>query len=263
VSERDSVDGGNSPFVVEQDPRFVDPAHGDYSLRAGSPAVDRTTAAAGDDRDLLSNRRDVELPVTFNFGVRDLGAIERQSLQPLVLNADFDADLRLWGEATAGVTTWDPTRNAAGAPGSGSAHVTQAGTATGARVGGIVQCVHLPGPGTYTLNGWGLGTGTAVTAGDIAELYWEFRRNGEEACSSGTPDASGTLVLSSSNGWSRPAEPASIEVGEQDWTYTSSIAVTLVAQENGPSGAPTHAWFDGVTLGVRGVDIVFTSGFDP
>ncbi|MEO6690328.1 MAG: hypothetical protein ABIS07_17555, partial [Dokdonella sp.] len=37
VSERGSVDGGNSPNVTVLDPRFVDPEHGDYSLRAGSP----------------------------------------------------------------------------------------------------------------------------------------------------------------------------------------------------------------------------------
>jgi predicted outer membrane repeat protein len=262
VSERSSVDGGNTPYVVQQDPRFVDPAHGDYSLRAGSPAVDRTTSVAGDSVDLYSNPRDVELPMTFNFGVRDLGAIERQTLQPLVLNSDFDADLRLWNTAIAGSTSWDATRNATGAPGSGSAHVTAPSAVTGTQIGGIVQCVHLPGPGTYALNGWGHGTGTMFTAGDIAELYWEYRKSGGENCTGGAPNATGTQVLSNSNSWSRPATPAYIQVTAQDWTYTSSIAVTLVAVENGASGAPTNAWFDGVTLGIEGEDTIFAGSFE-
>ena len=50
-----------------------------------------------------------------------------------------------------------------------------------------------------------------------------------------------------------------IEVTEQDWTFTSSIPVTLVAVENGPSDAPTNAWFDGITLDV---DTILADGFD-
>ena len=49
---------------------------------------------------------------------------------------------------------------------------------------------------------------------------------------------------------------------EQDWTYTSSIAVTLVAQEFGPGTASTNAWFDGITLGVEGDDRIFANGFE-
>jgi predicted outer membrane repeat protein len=260
VSERHSVDPDGTASVMEQDPRFVDPAHGDYSLRAASPAVDVAASVANDSQDLDSNPRDVDLPIVGNVhGKRDLGAIERQTLQPLVLNSGFDADLRLWNVATAGVTTWDSARNASGAVGSGSAHITQSNAATGAQVSGLVQCVHLPGPGIYALNGWGHGTGTMVTAGDIAELYWEYRKNGAENCTSGAPNATGTQVLSNGNSWSRPATPTYIAVTAQDWTYNSSIAVTLVAVENGASGAPTNAWFDGVTLGI---DTIFADNFE-
>jgi hypothetical protein len=177
-----------------------------------------------------------------------------------VLNADFDADLRFWSAAAFDVTTRDATRNASGAAGSGSAHVSQTGTAMGSEVKGLVQCMHIPGPGVYTLNGWGRGTGTMVTAGDIAELLWEFRKSGGEDCTSGAPNATGTKVLTSGNNWIRPATPAFIDVSRQDWTYTSSIAVTLVAVENGASGPPTNAWFDGVTLDV---DTIFANAFDP
>ncbi len=264
VSERASVDGGNTPYVVEQNPRFVDPASGDYSLRAGSPAIDATGAVANDARDLLSNPRDVDLAGIENFrGIRDIGAFERQAVHPLVLNADFDADLRLWGIANAGVTTYDPTRNMTGAAGSGSAHISVPSAVTGTTTGGIVQCVHLPGPGTYALNGWGRGTGSALVVGDSAQLYWEFRKSGGEGCTGGTPNANGTKVLSNSNSWSRPATPTLITVSALDWTYTSSIAITLVAREFGPAGAPTNAWFDGITLDFLDGDRIFADDFDP
>lgn len=263
VSERHSVDPDGTASVVEQDPRFVDSEHGDYSLRAGSPAIDAAAGLANDGQDLFSNPRDVDLPIVANVhGKRDLGAIERQTLQPLVLNADFDADLRLWRVAANDVTTWDGTRNASGAAGSGSAHVSQTGTSIGSQVKGLVQCVHLPGPGTYALNGWGHGTGTQVTGGDIAELYWEYRKSGGESCTGLAPDTTGTKVLSNGNSWSRPSTPAYIEVSAQDWTDTSSIAVTLVAEEGGSGGPPTNAWFDGITLGVAGDDTIFANGFD-
>jgi hypothetical protein len=263
VSEGFSVDGGNSSSVVVRNPRFVDPGHGDYSLRAGSPALDYTTSVAGDDRDLYSSPRDVDLPIVANGGGRrDVGAIERQALQPLVLDSDFDLDLRSWSEASAGATTWDGTRNASGAAGSGSAHVTRPNAVTGTQVAGLIQCVHLPGPGSYALNGWGRGTGSMVTAGDIAELVWEYRKNGGEDCTLGAPTANGTKILSTGSSWTRPATPTYIEVTEQDWTSYSSIVVTLVAVENGASGAPTNAWFDGITLRIDGDDTIFASGFD-
>jgi hypothetical protein len=264
VSERGSVDGGNTPYVIQQDPRFVDPAHGDYSLRAGSPAIDSTTDVAGDSMDLNSNPRDVDLPIVDNFGgPRDLGAIERQTLQPLVLNSDFNEDLRLWNVAvaTAGSTSWDVS-NVSGTTGSGSAHVTAPSAVTGSQIGGIVQCIHLPGPGVYELNGFGHGTGGSFTVGDVAELYWEYRKSGGEGCTGGTPNAFDTKPLSSVNSWSRASDPAHIVVSAQDWTYTSSIAVTLVARENGVGGAPTNAWFDGITLSIKGEDTIFANSFE-
>ena len=258
VSERTSVDAGNTPYVTLRDPHFVDPAHGDYSLTAGSPAIDYSLAIPGDPTDLYGNPRDVDLPLV-TYSTRDLGAIERQTLEPLLLNSNFDADLRLWNTATAGSTSWDVTKNAIGAAGSGSAHVTAPSAITGTTIGGIVQCLHIPGPGKYALNGFGKGTGTAVTGGDIAQLHWEFRKSGGENCTSGAPNASDTITLSNSSNWSRPATPAYIVVTAQDFTDTSSIAVTLVARENGASGPPTNAWFDGVTLGI---DTILANGFD-
>lgn len=264
ANERDSLDGGQTPFVSVRDPRFIDAARGDYRPRAASPAVDYVAPIAGDDRDVLGNARDQNLPIVVP-GVRDIGAFERPTLLPLVLNADFDADLNLWSTVTAGVTTRDTTFNASGASGSGSAKVSQTNIAYGQAVRGIAQCVHLPGPGIYTVNGSGRGTGNLAVAGDIAQLQWEFRRNGGEGCTQGAADGSGFHTLSSTASWGRPATPAFVNVAAAEWTSNSSITIILVGIESGVSGTPRtlNSWFDGITLDIAGSDTIFADGFDP
>jgi len=252
------------------DPFLVDPAHGDYNLRAGSRAVDFTHApggATGNQRDAYSQPRNVDLPNPDGSGPRDVGALERQTLQPLVLNGDFDpTDLRLWDVVSAGTTTRDATQNATGAANSGSAHVTRANPASGQETRGISQCIHLPGPATYALNGWGRGTGSNIVLGDKARLRWEYRRNGGDDCSSGAADASGWLDLSASTTWRRPAQPALIEVPAADWgpspSILPSIKVILTAVEQGPGTTVTNAWFDGITLEIPALDVIFADGFD-
>lgn len=266
VNEIDSF-GGNFNGALVANPRFVDPDHGDYSLRAGSPAIDMAPPISGDDRDTSGNPRDQDLPITdADSGVRDIGAFERQSLQPIVLNGDFDAvDLRLWNPVMAGVASRDGAQNASGAAGSASAHILRAGTAFGQETPGLSQCIHLPGPAIYALNGWGRGTGTMVVAGDVAQLRWEYRRNGGETCSDGAPDASGTHQLTSSASWRRPADPSLIEISRSNWGGSPSILVTLVAAESGISTEPrtTRAWFDGITLDIVPLDdSVFADGFE-
>lgn len=244
-------------------PFLVDPAHGDYSLRAGSKAVDFSRALDGNERDAYGQSRDVDLLNPDNNGPRDVGALERQTLQPLVLNGDFDpADLRLWDVVSAGTTTRDSTQNASGAANSGSAHVTRAGPANGQVTYGISQCIHLPGPATYALNGWGRGTGSNIVIGDKATLYWEYRRNGGDDCGNGAADASGWHELSASTTWRRPAQPALIEVSPANWGDSPSIKVILGAVETPAAVGATNAWFDGVTLEILMPDLIFADGFD-
>ncbi len=249
-------------------PRLVDPARGDVRLRAASPAIDFAPALVGDDVDATGLPRDRRLPpVPRDDGfVRDIGAHERQSLAPILLNGDFDADLNLWTQVTAGTATHDASQNATAAAGSGSTRVSLANTGIGQVVQGLTQCVHLPGPGTYTLSGWGRGTGNLTVAGDIAQLHWELRGNGGDACTDGLPVDSGYLFLSSQASWRRPANPVVIEIPATLWTTGTSITVTQMVTENSVAGPPRTAtgWFDGITLEwIDPNDRIFDDGFDP
>ena len=69
----------DEPTIYVGVPSFVDPANGDYHLRLDSFAVDFAPPVTGDDRDLDRQPRDQNMPgVPDEFGVRDLGAYERQ-----------------------------------------------------------------------------------------------------------------------------------------------------------------------------------------
>jgi hypothetical protein len=238
--------------------RFVDPANGDYHLRAASPAVDRAGAVMGEPADFDGLSRDVDLPFNANvFGPRDLGAFERQAVQPLVLNADFDLSSHFW---TTFAGAWDGTSNATGASGSGSWKYS-APDSNGHRVVLAQQCVFLPGPAGYVISGWGHTSGFTVDTRDYARLAWEFRNDGGEACTDGTPTASGEFTLGHSTGWTQATNPVSIDVFE--WSHNSSITVYLVASAGTITTARSiNAWFDGIAIAPQTlVDLIFASGF--
>lgn len=67
------------PSIISGDPSFIDAANGNFRLRQYSLAVDFAPPVVGDDRDLDNQPRDQDLAGVPNlFGVRDLGAYERQ-----------------------------------------------------------------------------------------------------------------------------------------------------------------------------------------
>lgn len=258
ASDNTSLGGPFAAYTFE--PRFIDPAHGDYRLRAGSGAIDFAPAIAGDDRDVFGLPHDQDMPIKANTGgVRDIGAFERQDLLPLVLNADFDySDLRLW---TWFAGEWDGTQNVAGGSGSGSWKYASPDFVSRAEIGR--QCIHLPGPGRYFLNGRGKGGGSTIQTRDYAKLGWELRRSGTEQCNAGVANVSGELGIGSGTSWGQAAHPAIIDLAPQDWTPTSSITVTLIAEDGGVSFPRNiSAWFDGITLEVDGSDVIFADGFE-
>lgn len=260
ASEIASIGGG--PEAVMAAPRFVDPTRGDYSLRAASPAVDFAAAIVGDDRDLRDLPRDQDLPIKINGeGPRDIGAYERQSLLPLVLNQDFNVDLNLWPIATANSITWDVSQNVSGGTGSGSAHV-MLNDAPQARVIAATQCIHLPGPTLYTLNGWGRSSG-AVGFRDTVRLHWEYRVDGGEGCDAGPPTAQGDHVLGTLATWTKPAIPAYVDVPAAQFTGRNSIKIFLEVIDNSVSNDfDVNGWFDGIVL-QPDTDVIFRNGFDP
>ncbi len=266
ANERASLDGGNGTEVVAADPRFVDPDNGDYQLRAGSLAVDYVNAVDGDDRDAAAQPRDMNLPIKIGAfgGVRDIGAFERQSLQPLVLNSDFDTDIRLWTPFD-GVTVNRSTFNASGSADSGSLVVSKGSVAPAQAVIGARQCIHLPGPARYALNGWGRTKpdGISVPPYDSAQLRWTLRHAGGEVCTNGAIAASGTLSLSS-GGWNHPANPAVIDVSANDWTSQSALIVELVVVKSvaATTAGTARGWFDGIFLETDFDDTIFRDGFD-
>jgi hypothetical protein len=70
-------------------------------------------AEYGEDFDLDGVERDWDLELKPNASagaVRDLGAYERQSIDPLVLNGNFDADLNLWTNLAPAKATVEQSR---------------------------------------------------------------------------------------------------------------------------------------------------------
>lgn len=250
-------------------PRFVDAENGDYLPQAGSRAVDFAPADGSIATDLLSRPRIVGLPINPNeSGAADAGALERQTLQPLVLNSDFDIALGHWD--VLGTSVWDGMQNASGAPGSGSLRGSIAVDATRQAV--RRQCIHLPGPGTYYLNGWG--RVTQAMPSHRAWLDWELRYSTAtvDGCTDATPALAGSLALASSDDWSRPQVPAAIEVEPGVWGPYTSLTIYLVVQNGSPIGPGPHlpdvtlggpdGWFDGITLETSFEDVIFRDGFD-
>ena len=140
---------------------------------------------------------------------------------------------------------------------------------------GATQCIHLPGPGDYSLNGSGkVASGGNLPSGShYATVGWELRLAGSETCT-GNPDLYGDKVVASTgNNWNRPATSAHIVVTEQQWTPDTSVLVYLKINEGGGIGginAPTDSslkegWIDHVTLAVEepASDRIFFDGFDP
>lgn len=252
---------GDGPEAIVAEPRFVDPEIGDYSLRAASHAVDFTASVPGEDRDMIGNLRDVDLPIkTDQFGgPRDFGALERQDTLPILLNGNFD-NTRQWTLLHPGAT-YDAGENHVGPSGSRALRIAAQDTPV---VVGAVQCVHLPGPGTYALNGWGRGTVSGINTRDSLALGWQLRFDGDEACDVGAPDATGVLGLTSGTTWAQAPQDAIIEVPAHAWTHETSLLVTLRIADNGVTIlGDVNGYFDGITLEVAGVgEELFSDGFE-
>ncbi len=261
TSERGSLDGGNTPYVTEADPRFEDPAHGDYRPIAASPAVDAAPYIdeGNSNLDLDGRSRGFDIPIVPDFfGNADIGAYERHGTFSLVRNRGFGTDLRLWNEVTPGSATWE----AEGASSAGAVHVSADPLVTGDLVG-LSQCVRIPGPGTYALNGFGHSSGN-ITSRDFVRLHWKLRPASPGETCDGAVTAEGDLFLPNGNAFAAPAAPALIAIPEAAWTSTTSVEITTIVTEGGITvTGSTNGWFDGITLEPVVDDTIFEDGFDP
>lgn len=261
ASETASLGGAAVASLLGSDPRFVAPEAGDFHLRAASPAVDFAGAAGPPAVDLEGRERGVDLAVVPDrYGPRDIGAYERAALQPLVLNGDFDQQLRSWYDATPGSTSWSGA-NAVGAAGSGSARTAlNPGPVT---LAGAAQCVQVPGPGTYRLGGWGLapGAGSGMGARDSVYLTWALRLDGGAGCDGGGADAQGSVFLGNANTWRYAPAPALIEVPAAAWTRNTSILVTSSVFNTSVVNANVDGSIDGVSLDLA-IDALFADSFE-
>lgn len=232
--------------VVEAPARFVDPANGDYRLRAGSPAVDFAPPVAGDQRDLVDYPRDQDYGLHPDFlGTRDLGALEHQSQGNLVLNDRFASDLRIWRNLDPDWTRWSSLSDDAG---SGSLEINVPGLSGLASFTGASQCIHLPGPGTYTLDGRGYAGALNPQFLDRLSIEWVLRGN-SDACQ-GPALSQGELGIRAGTGWKSPLASAQFAISPTDWNLNSTVELRLTVRQN-PNNPAVNALFgrfDGLSL---------------
>ncbi len=214
------------------------------------------------------------------FGVRDLGAFEVQGFDNIVLNRDFKVDLNLWTAPVPAAVIWQQE----GAFSTGAVRVDFAGvpppfedidaagpatvlSPTGnPRLAALVQCIHLPGPGNYRLNGFARSAGALAFERDMLSIRWEFRAQGNEECNANAATRTGELFITSGTAWTSVATPMQIAVSPAEWTRSSSIRLQLIVEDRGTQAPPRfNGFFDGIKLfaDVAGpVDALFANGFE-
>lgn len=220
--------------------------------------------------DVLGNAREIDLSLVPNGqGPRDLGALERLAIDPIVQNGNFDVDLRNWTTlGLIGTASWDSTQNGAGANGSGSLYLHQSNSSHGQVIRPLAHCIHVPGPGTYELNALSR-VSLAITPAqrDRVRIQWQFRSGvvGNESCSiSGvSPDRTGFLNLPIGFSMAPAASPAVIEVSNAEWTSYSTILLIPEAEESDNATVNSiGVWVDGITLVNGRPDPLFTNSFE-
>lgn len=255
-SDLDGIPPSPTNFIA--DPRFLDPATGDFHLHASSLAIDYAPAGSGVDADDHPRTVDLALVPNDGFGTQDLGAYERQSIGNLVRNAEFDEDLHIWTNDAPAATSWYAYDHA-GAATSGALEVYDTSAAT--RVVGLSQCVGIPGPGIYRLDGYGWSwEDTIFAVPDHPILGWVLRPDSADC--SGAATGTGEAQAPTAGGW-QAIGAQYIVVDAADWTPGTTVEVELIQEKtaDGFGGDSDPILFDGIAL-VPDSDRIFADGFD-
>lgn len=248
--------------AVATGPRFVDAARGDYRLQAASAAVDFAPAGDAEETDVDGVPRDRDLvPKPDRLGIRDLGAYERQDLEPLVLNADFVDDFHPWQVVPPAAATFQET-GAEGSPG-GSVLISDGDQLALDEVVGLHQCVPLPGPGTWRLNGRAAGQGLISSTRDRVRLRWRYYPETTSNDCTGSATQGGDVLFPNAATMSAPLQDAFIVADVGEFNERTQVAVELVAIEGNTFTAndSTGGMFDAIRLFLDS-DVIFADGFD-
>lgn len=260
------------PYNLQADPRFTDPEKADFSLRISSPALDFSPPVAGDNRGIDGRPRDQQVrPGPPRALLRDVGALERQPSDPYLVNASFDANLRLWTNNFPDYTRWIAQGDGAN---SGAVEMFIPGDQTGEPGGfqvtsmyGLTQCFAVPWPGLYTLTARGLTKLTdLVDFPDTATLNWRLRYN--SANCAGPADVEGDLRIPAEVGWNSPLAPATIVIDAAGWNFQTTLEISPGVLQNLGDPLlqnPLFGRVDNIVLRYEedAVDKIFWDGFDP
>lgn len=251
---------GNQVWVST--PLFADPVRGDYRPHPASPAVDVIDVPQFP-TDVEGHWRSVDLPIVPNYhGPADIGAYELRDQLSLVRNGDFNGDLRYWVGPPA--MSYTSNGNVSGDGASGVLRLSGP-VAQGESIAAM-QCVPLPGPGTYWLQAWARTTGAPILGADSALIGWSVIPDDPAHDCTGT-QAGYDQVLAGLGGTWRQLEPQAVELDARNWSGRASLRLVLIAKDNAVTGGSQSvtAEFDGIRLTPAeppSDDLIFANGFD-
>ena len=249
-------------------PGFINPTLKDYHLRAGSEAIDTApyTAALDGNLDLDGLPRSVNLPLVPAGTSVDLGAYERQSINNIMVNDSFNADLSQWTLPYPAIVSRD-SNNGNGPSGSGSLKVLGGIVSNAASVTVAKQCQVLPGPGLYRITAWGRSPGAgAITPGDGLTVNWKVFKPAVPAygCTGPIIDQGDVLIPATTN-WMLSPTPGQFGINFDDYLSNAAVEISLVARDVSfpdPQGFRDYnVAFDGITVEANN-DLIFANGFD-
>jgi hypothetical protein len=130
-----------------------------------------------------------------------------------------------------------------------------------ARVTARTQCVALPVPGTYLLNGFARTTGSPIPNNrQTALLHWRLHRSDDPTCT-GPDDLRGDVIITNGSAWIESSSPAAIAIPPATFATHRFVSISTVMQTNSPTPRSLKGWFDRIQLTLEGPDI-FRDGFE-